>query len=130
METKRPLLHCQNRFSKWLFAAILLLSFFTFSGLELRAEQTSSDTQQTSFLGKAKFKSVKSIGYKRALNQVKHYQNHFFPINSLCHLAQLHTLLLNAKAGNYNPPLLNIQKISLFYRLKSVVQNDDDRAIA
>lgn len=126
METKSVLDYHQNRISKWLFAAVLLLCFFSFSGLTVRSAQTSSDAQQTSFLGRAKFRSVKSISYKSAYNQVKHFHSRFSPVSNLFHLAQLHTQVLSTRAGTYNVPLLNIQKISLFYRLKSVAQNDEE----
>jgi len=112
--------------SKWLFAVVLLLSFFNFSGFTVSAAYTGSDKQQTSFLGKSRLGHSKSISYKRAVNQVRPKQHLFTPINNLLHLAQWHTLLLNAKTISCRPLLLSDQKINLFYQLKSVAKNDEE----
>ena len=125
MKTKN-LINYQGCSSKWLFAVVLLLSFFNFSGFTVSAAYTSSDKQQTSFLGENRLSQSKSITYKRAVNQIRPQQHLFTRINDLLHLAEWHTLLLNAKTITYRSPLLTIQKINLFYQLKSVAKNDDD----
>ncbi|SMC94453.1 hypothetical protein [Pedobacter africanus] len=122
----RNLINYKSWCSKWLLAVVLLLSFFNFSGFTISAAYTSSDKQQTSFLGESRLSWAKSISYKRALNQIRPQEHLFIRINDLLHLAEWHTLLLNAKIANCRPPLLTTQKINLFYRLKSVAKNDED----
>lgn len=125
MKTKN-LYNYQGCSSKWLFAVILLLSFFNFSGFTVSASCTGSDKQQTSFLGENRPSQSKSITYKRAVNHIRSQWHLFTRINDLLHLAKWHALLLDAKTTTYRPPLLNTQKINLFYQLKSVAKNDDD----
>ena len=102
------------------------MTFFNFSGFTVSAAYTGPDKQQTSFLGESRLSQSKSISYKRAVNQVRLQQHLFIRINDLLHLAEWHTLQLNVKTITCRSPLLTIQKINLFYQLKSVAKNDDD----
>jgi hypothetical protein len=58
----------KNNSSKWLFAAILLVSFFTFSGIVLKPQATLN-VQRTTLVVNPQTSQPKIISYKRALLQ-------------------------------------------------------------
>lgn len=55
----------KNNRSKWLFIVILLVSFFTFSGIVLKP-QVAFNVQRTTLIANPQKGFVKSISYKRA----------------------------------------------------------------
>ncbi|SHL88549.1 hypothetical protein [Mucilaginibacter sp. OK098] len=121
----------QNLFSKWLFAAVLLLSFFTFSGLVVQT-QVKPNATQTTLLQSAPGRAVKSIAYKRALVHTKNKLNtlSFFSISSI-NLSEIHNGKANVQLTYYRA--LNILSLQtfFFYQHKTIPQNtSDDPAIA
>nr|WP_121273247.1 hypothetical protein [Pedobacter schmidteae] len=127
MKISGPTYPHQKNYSKWLFAAILILSFFNFSGFSISIAQVKSDTQQTGSLGNVKAQTAKSISYKRALNHINRSGDHsIWRLNSPSLLAIIHTRLLHNQIALYSKPPVNLKKISLFYQAKSVASNDDD----
>lgn len=127
METKANLYPYQNPFSKWLFAVVLLLSFFNFSGFSIAPVQIKTDTQQTGLLGNPQRKPIKSVSYKSALNQLRlvKYLNAFLTPTPH-YLAVRHTLLYNLVFIEHSKPNLYAQNIPLLHKIISVSKNDDD----
>ncbi len=107
--------------SKWLFAVVLLMSFFTFSGF-IAPTQIKLIKPQTTISVSADAGLSKSITYKRALIKLP-VQQHvlvFIDLNNRktnVRLAALSNFCIQSKTG-------------LFYRAKTNLLNaDDDPAI-
>ena len=116
----------KNKSPKWLFAAVLLLSFFTFSGiaLKLQAEQYA---QRTTLVANPQTGLVRSISYTGALRRV--YNNDstrlFFAIStfniSRAYSCEVCTCINHlAVAYKYRP------KTAFFLLVKNFTQNAGD----
>jgi len=117
----------KNPFSKCLFAVVLLLSIFNFSGFSIAPVQVKNDTQQTGRLGNIQNKSTKSLSYKSALNQLNNlkYQSSFLTTDPHC-LAARHTLLFNLVFTEHSKQNLCPQRNILSHKTITVSKNDDD----
>ncbi len=118
----------QRLFSKWLLAAVLILSFFTFSGPGVRS-QPKFAAQKTEFVKANESRSVKTISFSRALKQIPgslpQLPAFFVRVISL---AQIHGLLaktqfINCQDRNALPPVF-------FYQHKTIPNNNGDEPIA
>ncbi|TKC62187.1 hypothetical protein FBD94_08170 [Pedobacter hiemivivus] len=118
----------QNPFLQYLFAVVLLLTIFNFSGFSIAPVQVKTDSQQTGRLGNTQRKPIKSLSYKSALNQLNHlkYQSSFLATDPN-YLAAYHTLLFNLVFTAHNKPNLSTQQNILSYQTTiTVSKNDDD----
>jgi hypothetical protein len=121
----------QNPFSKWLLAAVLLLSFFTFSGLVVQT-RAKPNTLQTTLVQINQNRVVKSIAYQRALIHTQNRLNTlpFFVMSSI-NLSEVHSRQVKAQISDYRS--LNIPSLQtcFFYQHKTIPQNtSDDPAFA
>jgi hypothetical protein len=121
----------QNLFSKWLLAAVLLLSFFNFSGFVIQTQQ-KPNAPQTTLVQSNQNRVVKTIAYQRALIHTQNRLNplSFFFISSI-NLSEVHSRQVKAQITNYcnlNIPHLQTR---FFYQHKTIPQNtSDDPAIS
>lgn len=131
MKISNPTYPHQKNYSKWLFAAILILSFFNFSGFSISIAQIKSDTQQTGSLGNIKTQTAKSISYKRALSHINRSESRIFLLSAApLQLTLIHTQQLHTQIALYSKLPAELQKINLFYQAKSGASNDDDELSA
>ena len=104
--------------SKWLFAVVLLLSFFTFSGF-IAPAQIKLDKPQTTISVNTDAGLSKSITYKRAVIKTPVIEQQAFVFIDLnnrqtkVRLAALSNFCIQSKTG-------------LFYRVKTILPNADD----
>jgi hypothetical protein len=122
-----PLKHnYQNLFSKWLLAAALVISFFTFSGLAVKTNAITN-VPQTRLVQSGHSAVVKSITYKRALSfaQNKRYSSAHL-ILSTVKLSEIHSILLKTQIINLCSFNAGNPQISLFYQHKIIPQNTGD----
>jgi hypothetical protein len=121
----------QNLFSKWLFAAVLLLSFFNFSGFVIQTQQKPI-APQTTLVQNSQNRVIKSIAYKRALIHTQNKLNplSFFTISSI-NLSELHSRQVKAQIIDYRGLNIPTLQTRFFYQHKTIPQNtSDDPAIA
>lgn len=115
----------KNAISKWLFAVVLLLSFFTFSGLVAQPNSTLNKPQ-TILVINSNLRLSKSIDYKRTLISF-HSKDPVVPI--LIDISRLYSqqvkIQLTELTKSYIPT-----RISLLYKPNATSQNaDDDSAL-
>jgi hypothetical protein len=116
----------QNPFSKWLLAAVLLLSFFTFSGLVVQT-QAKPNALQTTLVQINQNRVVKSITYKRALGHTQNRLNTFsFFVTSAIDLSELHSRQVKTQISDHRG--LNIPSLQtcFFYQHKTIPQSTSD----
>jgi len=121
----------QNLFSKWLLAAVLLLSFFNFSGLVIQTQQKPG-APQTTWVQNTRGHIVKSISYQRALI---HTQNRLNPISlfvlSSVNLSEIHSRQIKSQITDCSSLNMLCAQACFFYQHKTIPQNtSDDPAIA
>lgn len=110
---------------KWLFAALLILSFFTFSGFTSPA-QINSNKPKTTLITTSNLQLEKSISYKRAL---KPAQPKYLSFSSLINANRLYTQQVKVQITELNVTDLLLQT-GLFYKPKTIPQNaDEDSAL-
>jgi hypothetical protein len=115
----------KNSISKWLFAVILLLSFFTFSGFVAQTEPTLNKPQ-TTLVVNSNSGPFKSINYKRALI-ASHSKDPVAPI--LIDLSRLYSQQVKIQITELTQSYIPTQT-GLFYKPKTTLQNaDDDSAL-
>jgi hypothetical protein len=108
--------------SKWLFAVVLLLSFFTNSGF-ITATQIKLVKPQTTLVVNGNIKLLKSITYKRALVKLPVIQQQVLVF------IDLDSRQTNVRLSALSNFCLQ-SKTALFYRVKINLPNaDDDPAI-
>ena len=111
----------KNSLSKCLLAAILILSFFTFSGF-IAKTQTNPTKPQTTLVDNASFQVVKSISYKRALVPIQPKYLSLFSFVSANHsYAQLVIVRITELRTTVLP-----RQTALFYIVKTIPQNTGD----
>jgi len=99
----------KSLFSKWLFAVALLLSFFAFSGSAIQSRSTQN-IRQTEATHTTQTQVVKTVSYKRALNQVQvKLCVQSFVIATAIDLAYVHNL--TAKIGFVSYMEQNISRL-------------------
>lgn len=115
----------KNAFSKWLFAAVLLLSFFTFSGVVVQT-QIKFDKPQTTLVVNANTRVIKSINYSRLLVPV-HFECHV--VAAYIDISRFHSQLVKADIIKLSAICIPKQT-GLFYQPKITSKNaEDDAAI-
>lgn len=120
-----PYCTIRNTCSKWLFAALLILSFFTFSGFTSQA-QINSNKPKTTLITTSNLQLEKSISYKRAL---KPAQPKYLSFSSLINANRLYTQQVKVQITELNVTDLLLQT-GLFYKPKTIPQNaDEDSAL-
>ena len=113
----------QNLFSKWLLAAVLLLSFFNFSGFVVQTQQ-KPNAQQTTLVQNPQNRVVKSIAYKRALIHAKNKLNaHSFFIISSINLSEIHNRQVKTQLNYYRCLNIPYLQTCFFYQHKTIPQN-------
>jgi hypothetical protein len=121
----------QNLLSKWLLAAVLLLSFFSVSGFVIQTQQKPC-APQTTWVQTRQNRLAKSITYKRALSHTHNRLNSpsFFILSSI-NLSAMHSRQLKVQmTDRCNPDIPGLSTL-LFYQHKTIPQNtSDDPAIA
>jgi hypothetical protein len=115
----------KNSISKWLFAAVLLLSFFIFSGFAAQIKTTLNKPQTTLEVSQNLLPS-KSIHYKRALISLRS-KDPVVPI--LIDISRLYSkqvkIQITTLISLYIP-----RQTALFYKPKTTCQGaDDDSAL-
>jgi hypothetical protein len=115
--------------SKWLLAAILILSFFAVSGSGTQGP-ANKFTRQTTLLAGKSGRPVKSIAYYRAVRQVYRQQvaNCFLVLPAL-NLIKLHSRQIGIRLKNNAGPNLTLQQQSSFYRSKTIPSNKADEPV-
>ena len=122
----------QNAFTKCLLAAVLLLSFFVFSGSSAQS-QTKQNVQQTTLLINRSNRLVKTTCFNGALRHIycNHHARSVFVISAF-NLANLHSLQIKTSIIRHcSPGMFISKKAGFFYRTKTIPQNTgDEPAIA
>lgn|GEM_PF-4880849 len=117
----------QRLFSKWLFAAVLILSFFTFSGLSVKSQPRFA-AQKTELVKANESNTVRTITFSRALKQIPESLNPLFTFSvQVISLAQIHDL--QAKTQFINCKQHNAQPAVFFYQRKTISNNNGDEPI-
>jgi len=118
----------QRLFSKWLLAAVLILSFFTLSGLGVRS-QPKFAAQKTELVKANESRAIKTISFARALKQIPGSLNtvEIFSVQVI-NLAQIHSMRAQTQFMNHQ------QRTSLpavfFYQHKTIPNTNGDEPIA
>ncbi|WP_299590495.1 hypothetical protein [Mucilaginibacter sp.] len=116
----------QNPFSKWLLAVVLLLSFFTFSGLVVQTQQ-KPNALQTTLVQINQNRVVKSITYKRALRHTQNGVNTFsFFVTSVIDLSELHSRQVKIQIASRCISNIRNLQTCFFYQHKTIPQNTSD----
>ncbi|WP_295798518.1 hypothetical protein [Mucilaginibacter sp.] len=118
----------QRLFSKWLLAAVLILSFFTFSGPGVRS-QPKFAAQKTEVVKANESCSVRTISFSRALKQIPlgFSPSAIFSARVIS-LAQIHGVL--AKTRFINCQYCTRPRAVFFYQRKTIPNNNGDEPIA
>jgi hypothetical protein len=118
----------ERLFSKWLLAAVLILSFFTFSGPAV-GSQPKFAAQKTELVKPNESRTVKTISFNRALKQIQGNLTLFavFFVRVIS-LAQIHSL--QAKTHFINCQHRNAVPAVFFYQHKTIPNNNGDEPIA
>ena len=114
----------KNLISKWLFAAVLILSFCSYSGIPF-ADQCKPQTYQTVLQTDPKTRITKCITYIRALKQINGIgwsAIHSFKISSILP----YNNKLKTQLADHSAPYLPTAGASLFYQIKIITPNSDD----
>jgi hypothetical protein len=117
-------IQCYNlkrRFSKGLFAAVLLLSIFTFSGFVAQTS-TVNNKPQTILVAKSQGRFVKGISYSRVVKEAAHKTVTFYSFVELSRLHSNQVKIQIAVLSNRSMPTPG----GLFYRVKTIPQNPGD----
>lgn len=115
----------KNPISKWLFAVVLLLSFFTFSGFVAQSKSTLNKPQTTLVVTQS-LRPFKSIDYKRALIAL-HSKDPVAPI--LIDLSRLYSRQIKIQITELTKSYIPLQT-AIFYKPCTASQNaDDDSAL-
>jgi|GEM_PF-1021509 len=111
---------------KWPFAVILLLSFFSFSGIVIQP-RPGPNSQQITLVTNPQISFLKSINYKRALRQTRrHYSASSFFTISTFHISRLHSRQIRTSIYNLSVSYKCRPGIAFFLPLKTVPQNACD----
>jgi hypothetical protein len=115
----------KNKISKWLFAAVLLLSFFAFSAFVSQPEG-APDKPQTTLEVNPNLRLSKSINYKRALISLSPKE---LVVPILIDISRLYSQQVRIRITELTKSYISLQT-GLFYRPKTTPQNaDEDSAL-
>jgi len=116
--------------SKWLLAAILILSFFAVSGSTTHSTANQFTRQTTLLTGKC-CHPVKSMAYYRAVRQFYGQQAaNCFLVLPAVNLIKLHSLQTSIRLKNNSGPSLPLQQKAFFYRSKTIPSNKVGEPVA
>jgi hypothetical protein len=117
----------KNLIPKWLLAVILVLSFFSYSGITF-ADQYKPQTYQTNLQKDPEARLTKCIAYNRALAR---------KVSKYCPSApsfKTASILLGRKLAirliNHSTPCLPVYRTGMSYRAKIITPNSSDSAVA
>lgn len=116
----------KDLFLKWLLAVVLLLSFFTFSGvIVLSLAKPNPSQTETAFI--AKKQATKSILWQRVLNQINSLQN-TLPVFATSTIDLAYFDNLRAKTLSISSSNINIGKRqnSFTYQHKTILHSKSD----
>jgi hypothetical protein len=113
----------KNTFSKWLLAAVLLLSFFTFSGVVVQT-QIKLDKPQTTLVVNANTRVIKSVNYNRLLVPARFERP---LISAFIRISRFHSQLVKIQTTKLSEVCIPKQT-ALFYQPKITSKNADDHA--
>ena len=111
----------KNAISKWLFAVVLILSFFTFSGFVVQS-QTTFNKPKTTLTLSSNSRFFKSIDYKRALVS-SHPKAPV--VSTLINRELLYSQRVKIQITELTKSYIPLQT-GLFYKPKTAPQNADD----
>ena len=115
----------KNVFLKCLFAIVLLLSFFTFSGFVAQTKTTLNKPQTTLVINPG-LRQLKSINYKRALISLR-FKDLVVPIP--INISRLYSQQVKIRITTLISSYIPLQT-GLFYKPKTTPSNaDDDSAL-
>lgn len=118
----------ERLFSKWLLAAVLVLSFFTFSGPGVRP-QPKFAVQKTELVKPNESHAVKTISFSRALKQIQGSHNPLAVFSvQVISLAQIHSMWVHTQLVNCQHR--NALPAAFFYQHKTIPNNNGDEPIA
>ncbi|HTD98139.1 MAG TPA: hypothetical protein VK668_02590 [Mucilaginibacter sp.] len=114
----------KGKLSKWLFAATLLLSLFTFPGLPYQS-QTKYEAPKTTLVVNTKTSFAKSISYSRASAQNKLFS---FAFKSLprFEISRMHTRQVKTRITLFSRQSIVIKRSTFFYRAKAISRSAGD----
>jgi hypothetical protein len=112
--------------SKWLLAAVLILSFFAVPGPGTNSP-ANHFTLQTNMLAGKSGHPIKSITYYRAVRHVYGQQvANCFLVLPAVYLIKLHSRQIAICLKNNSGPNLPMQQKAFFYRSKTIPSNNAD----
>jgi len=115
----------KNKSSKWLFAVVLLLSFFCFSGIVLKP-QAGPNVQRTTLVAN-QIGLSKVISYKRALRQVYNsYSTRSIFTISTFDISRIHSSQLCTCINSLSISYKCRSKIAFFFLVKNFTRNAGD----
>ena len=116
----------KKKCSKWPFAVILLLSFFSFSGIIIQP-RPGPYSQQTTLVTNPQISFVKSISYKRALRLTYscYSASSFFTISTF-DISRLHSRQIRTSIYNLSMSYKCRPRIVFFLPVKMLPQNAGD----
>jgi hypothetical protein len=118
--------NCKNTLSKWLLAAVLLLSCFTFCGPSVQSPAKVC-TRQTALLISNSASQVKGVLLYRIQRRpcTKQPAVYFYAVSSF-NLVTLHSRQINTLLKNNSPAKLPVVHAGFFYQAKTIPQNTGD----
>lgn len=119
----------KNNSSKWLLMAILLLSFFTFSGIVLKP-QARLYVQQTTLVANPQTRFVRSISYKRAaLGIYNGCSTRPFFAKSTFNISRMHSHQIRTCINSLEMSYRCRPKTAFFFPTKTFLQDASDYPI-
>jgi hypothetical protein len=112
--------------SKWLFAVIIFLSFFTFPGIVIQSYREPY-AQQTTLVANRQTRFIKSISYKQALRQTyRSYPANAFFTNATFDISRLHTRQIQTRVDSLSLSYKCRPRTVFALLLKRIPQNAGD----
>lgn len=128
-EMNNPEFKYKGLSSKWLLAVVLLLSFFTFSGIAIQS-QAKQNPSRTEVAYTTQSQAAKCITYCRAQQQTKSGQNALLIFAaSAIDLAYFSSLQVKILSITYSSKSIYKPQGDFFYQHKLIPQNNSDEPI-
>lgn len=110
--------------AKWVLVVVLILNFFTFSGITFQT-QTNPCKPQTTLTAASNLQRQKSINYKRALQPA---QLKYLSLVCFVNADQLYTEQVIVRIKELGATVL-LAKTVFFYKVKTIPQNAGDEPV-
>jgi hypothetical protein len=121
--------NAKNNASKWLFAVILFLSVFAFSGLPVNSS-VNPYQQQTSLLANKPNRLTNHIRFNRTIKQAREKPaTSQFIASSFCYLVNVYNVQVSVCLKSCNI-ILNRPTKGFFYRVKTNSPTDDNPTVS